>query len=95
MDFMMALDLSVVICLAIIPEHTHCLFTYDICHNSTLRMYAKLMLESCLCMQIGTPQYDHEYQASKLYGYLNSTARDAYQQLTPYFWADDISEFLS
>jgi len=57
--------------------------------------YTKLMLEPCLCMQIGTPQYDQEYQASKLYGYLNSTARDAYQQLTPYFWADDISEFLS
>ena len=67
----------------------------DISHESILHVYTKPMLEPCLCMQIGTPQYDQEYQASKLYGYLNSTARDAYQQLTPYFWADDISEFLS
>ena len=67
----------------------------DISHESTLHVYFKLMLEPCLCMQIGMPQYDQEYQASKLYGYLNSTARDAYQQLTPYFGADDISEFLS
>lgn len=43
-------------------------------------------------MQVGTAQYDREYQAVKLYGAKNNSARDAYQQLTPYFWADDVSK---
>lgn len=45
-----------------------------------------------VCEQVGTPQYDREFQAVKLYGAKNSTARDPYQQLTPYFWADDVSK---
>lgn len=45
-----------------------------------------------LCLQVGTPAYDQEYEAVKLFGYKNSTARDPYQQETPHFWADDVSE---
>ena len=43
--------------------------------------------------QVGTDQYDQEYNAVKYYGDANSTtSRDTYQQETAYFWADDISE---
>ena len=49
-----------------------------------------------MILQVGTAQYDQEYQAVKYYGDANSTtSRDAYQQLTPYFWADDVSESLT
>ena len=44
-------------------------------------------------MQVGTAEYDRDYQAVKLYGEKNSTARDPYQQESPYFWAGDVSEF--
>ena len=58
-----------------------------------------LTVEACEhvhgCGQVGTAQYDREYQAVKLYGAKNSTARDPYQQLTPYFWADDVSKFFA
>ena len=43
---------------------------------------------------MGTPQYDEEYQAVKSFGWRNSTTRDAYNNLSPYFWADDVSEYL-
>ncbi|KAL3131920.1 hypothetical protein ABBQ38_007623 [Trebouxia sp. C0009 RCD-2024] len=41
--------------------------------------------------EVGTPEYDQEYEAVKLFGYKNSTARNPYQQETPYFWADDVN----
>lgn len=42
--------------------------------------------------QVGTEQYDREYQAVKYYGNANTTTtRDSYQQETPYFWADDVN----
>ena len=50
------------------------------------------MVHNGASLQIGTPEYDQEYEAVKLYGYKNSTARNPYQQETPYFWADDVSE---
>ena len=45
-------------------------------------------------LQVGTDKYDQEYQAVKYYGNANSTtARNSYQQETPFFWSDDVSKY--
>lgn len=42
-------------------------------------------------VQVGTPEYNQEYEAVRFYGDANRTdSRDPYQQESPYFWADDV-----
>ena len=72
-----------------------CLFCGPLAHSLKpwLCCMCWLSSEVKMSLQIGTPQYDTEYNAVKYYGNANSTtARNSYQQETPYFWADDVSK---